>query len=726
MPLDDSRTPPAGDLAHWLDATWLEDQFLSRGMDALQTALIHRLHNGRATNDLDLPAQLQLETLLRLLQAESAHVAGWQAEKDPVFFAQQIYNRAQRLGLPALVASAAARLDAANRPHLRHQWSVHQDAPARLRSLNGHVDAVNTVAITPDGLWAISGSNDGTLIVWDLLTGAPARVLNGHIDWVSAVVVDPGGEWAISASKDATLRRWHLRSGLCMTVFEGHTAPVRAVALTPDGRRVLSAANDGTLRLWDTHTGDMLGLFIGHTNRVMAVVIDAARNEAISAADDHTLRVWDLNGGALRTIPLSGGYVSALALHPDGVHLVAAADDRTLRVWDVHTGALLDTLHGHAASVRTVALSADGSRILSGDNNGKLILWDLEDGRICQRLEGHSGPITAVAFCPGGQSHRWTRALSASVDRSLALWQLDGEDDDSSAAAHTASIHAIAHDRARRAILTAAEDGAIKVWEANSGQLVQTLDNGSAVLDIAVLPDGERILSGDEDGQLRRWSLAEENPQPQQIGAHRGPILTVAVTPDGHRAITGTETWAIRIWDLASGEAEQTLTLHRGAVYDLVVTANGEQLLSASGDETIRLWRLADGEPIQIFAGHEETVAALALLPDGSGFVSASDDETIRLWSFDSSDPLLVLEGHCDWVNHVLVTPDGAWIFSGGQDGRLYAWERGSGAIRARAQLDAPITALAYGSTEDGHGLVWVGDDRGALFAFQIHCGRSA
>jgi WD40 repeat protein len=109
--------------------------------------------------------------------------------------------------------------------------------------------------VTPDGRYAISGSYDHTLKVWDLDTGREARTLAGHERPVHAVAVTPDGRYAISSSEHSPLKVWDLQTGREAGTLAGHERLVNAVAVTPDGRTAISASHDRTLKVWELKTG---------------------------------------------------------------------------------------------------------------------------------------------------------------------------------------------------------------------------------------------------------------------------------------------------------------------------------------------------------------------------------------------------------------------------------------------------------------------------------------
>ncbi|MBD2726652.1 WD40 repeat domain-containing protein [Nostoc sp. FACHB-892] len=141
-----------------------------------------------------------------------------------------------------------------------------------LRTLTGHNNSVNAVAIAPDGKTAVSGSDDNTLKVWDLHTGKEISTLTGHNDWVRAVAIAPDGKTAVSGSDDNTLKVWDLHTGKEISTLTGHNGSVYAVVIAPDGKTAVSGSDDNTLKVWDLHTGKEISTFIGDSPIICCAV----------------------------------------------------------------------------------------------------------------------------------------------------------------------------------------------------------------------------------------------------------------------------------------------------------------------------------------------------------------------------------------------------------------------------------------------------------------------
>jgi len=102
---------------------------------------------------------------------------------------------------------------------------------------------MTSVAVTPDGQYAVSASASGILQVWDLKTRQLIRELEGHTDLVN-VVVTAGAHLAVSASADHSVRVWEIESGRCVAAFCGE-GPMLSCAVAPDGRTIITRDKSG-------------------------------------------------------------------------------------------------------------------------------------------------------------------------------------------------------------------------------------------------------------------------------------------------------------------------------------------------------------------------------------------------------------------------------------------------------------------------------------------------
>ena len=164
-----------------------------------------------------------------------------------------------------------------------------------LHTLRGHSKGVRVVAVTPDGSCAISGSNDNTVRVWDLLTGTQRHVLHGHANGITMVTLTPDGRRIVSASYDHTIRVWDVERGTAVLVLSGHTNWVNAVAIAPTGQFVVSVSQDCNLYIWDLNNGAVLAHFTSESPIVNCAI----------APDSKTIVVGE-SSGAVHFLLLEG------------------------------------------------------------------------------------------------------------------------------------------------------------------------------------------------------------------------------------------------------------------------------------------------------------------------------------------------------------------------------------------------------------------------------------
>lgn len=178
-------------------------------------------------------------------------------------------------------------------------WDLTNGRQLRRMRVSRFVIMVTT--ITADGTRVLFGLQSGGTGLWDLRTKPTRRfqVLSGNQHRVYAMTTTPDGVWAVTGSGDGAVRVWDLAAGRALHVLSGHHTEIIAVAITPDGSRALTGSRDGAVRIWELATGHRLDATTGQWDHLddLAIAPDGTRAVTGSRwAKDDAVHLWDLTG----------------------------------------------------------------------------------------------------------------------------------------------------------------------------------------------------------------------------------------------------------------------------------------------------------------------------------------------------------------------------------------------------------------------------------------------
>jgi WD40 repeat protein len=323
----------------------------------------------------------------------------------------------RRLSSVWLIGSLAFGLVTLSALSLR-EWSLRSS----MQVLEGHTDQVRAVAWSPDGTKLATGSDDLTLIIWDIETGEPLRTQRANVNggWtIWCVAWSPDGT-KIASCSEATVFLWDAESGELQSTLAGHSNMVVSLAWSPIGTKLASASNDKTVIVWDVERGERLQVLESNwdgTGNEVAWSPDGTRL-AYSMGGGYVI-LWDADTGkTLREIRNPYDGIEHIAWSPDGTKLAASVGDEIV-VFDVETGDQLRTLAGHKGIIHSIAWSPDGEKLASGSSDQAIFLWDAETGERLRALRGHTDVVWDVAWSPDG-----TKLASASLDNTIVLWKV--------------------------------------------------------------------------------------------------------------------------------------------------------------------------------------------------------------------------------------------------------------------------------------------------------------
>ena len=232
----------------------------------------------------------------------------------------------------------------------------------------------------------------------------------------------------------------------------------------------------------------------------------------------------------------------------------------------------------------------------------------------------------------------------------------------------------------------------VRLSKVIDGEEIQTLGSGYNSV-VAYSPDGETVASGNRDGIIWLWRLADGEllasfERPEAGSPTDRWMKALVFSPDG--ALMASAHWdgRIHVWQVSSGDILHTLEAPEGPSGTGTIAFSPDGSLLAvngareDGSHGVRLWQVSDGKPLRVLTGHANETTDVAFSPDGTLLVSGGStrDGTVKLWqtsdwSLWHSLEHLDAQGKIDWITTVAFSPDGKNLVVGTQSGLIWFWQ---------------------------------------------------
>ncbi len=360
---------------------------------------------------------------------------------------------------------------------------------------------------------------------------------------------------------------------------------------------------------------------------------------------------------------------------------------------------LLVTFRPLSAATTTTERAREGNNPQSVGQSGYVVTAISPDGKKIM-----TGGANGIAQLWDAE----TRQPIGQPMRHDAVLELDfppGREGDPIPPSHPGTIIAVAFSPDGQRLLTGSNDGRARVWSAETGQaLARPLRHEGVVNAVAFSPDGRCVLTGSSDGTARLWDVQTGQVLAQPL-RHEGAVNAVAFSPDGRRVLTGSYDKTVRLWSAETGQTIGQPMRHPASVLAVAFSPDGRRVLTGSDDGTARLWsaetRQALGQPLR----HGDRVWAVAFSPDGRRVLTGSDDKTARLWSAETGQALGQPLQHEGSVRAVAFSHDGREVLTGSLDGTARLWSTKDGQPFGQPlRHEESIDAVAF--SPDGRTLV--------------------
>ncbi len=529
-------------------------------------------------------------------------------------------------------------------------WDMAAATPVAT-SLRGHMARVSSLAITPNGNWLVTASQDSNARLWNL-TGDRAPedpvILRGHDNQIHALQISPDGRWLVTLGDDQTARVWDLEAkdpAARADIMSGADRWHAVARFSPDSRWLAVAGLDGVLRVRDFQSenpGQEVTQLRGFESPVQSVTFSAnSRRIAAVAGSDMVPRVWDLRPPFSGTEPQVVPDVVAIDSQPSSLQWCMSGNRTRTEIsefclWNVSPGknqcATIPQTFSH------VQISSDNRWLVAANDGEDAQLWNLErvfDEPQSWTLRGHEHRVSEAEFSRDG---RWLVTRGA-AEEALLLWRLTAQD-----------------------------------------------------------PSADPLLLSNALGPTLDWPRirqSSQGPRPPSISPNSRWMFTN--TPNG-----------LELWDLTQDEpsGEPAVTIQTDSFVDYAVySSDSRWLVCVSSRREVQCWDLTtangpQGHQVQTGQVNYQQTVRVLLSPDSQWLAVATAPETrVKLWALPAqqwSEPRYSLDGHEQLVTDLMFSPDSRWLVSLSAD-RTTTWDLSAenpGASPRECSAEPPPTEL--------------------------------
>ena len=416
----------------------------------------------------------------------------------------------------------------------------------------GQMDRSDQLAVSPDGT-TVAAVDGGEVVLLDASTLALQRRLTGPPEHVQTVEFSRDGTMVASGSDHGTVLVWDVAAGTRREELHGDAGPVSDLAFSPDDTILYSAADK--LLAWDLR-GDH-----GFVQRIVqperddslsSRAIPAPDGEAVAyfansspVAHHSTIQFRNVATGRLgEPIVTATENVGAAWRPPEAEQFATTDGEGFVRVWNWRRNALVAQRKVADGPIEAIAYSKDGRRIVVGERSGAVFQVDADTLEPIGRRIDLAAAVQQVLTTPDPRT-----ALVVLTDGSSAQVDLvDGSIVKTDLGVAPTSA-AISPDGTRLAVGTA--KGQVGVADIRTGEWVRPLAGGHGgwVQTVAWAPDGNTLVSSGNDGQVEVWDSRTGEP-PSTITPGTGNVWAAGeFLPDGHTVLVATRDGAVYTWD---------------------------------------------------------------------------------------------------------------------------------------------------------------------------------
>ncbi|CAL8274626.1 cilia- and flagella-associated protein 52 [Gadus morhua] len=557
--------------------------------------------------------------------------------------------------------------------------------------LHGHTNNVSCVAVSKTGCYVGSGQVTfmgfkADIIIWDFAKRAIYARLTLHSAKVEALSFSPNDMYLVSlgGQDDGSIAVWNIEKKLaiCGNPASAHSAG-QCLCLqysNTDDNTFITAGN-GTLRLWEL---DLPNRKVRpsecQTGKLKRII------KCIEIAEDDQYFFCGTTSGDILKMNMKTGLLNscgpAKQKFSQGVNVLKILKSQEILVGSgdgcltLCSGTTFKTLKRVQleGAVTSIAMRGEGQQLLVGTDVSQMYRFSythLEEPELIS--SSHSSAVTAVAI-PYGSSELFATCSKEDI----RVWHVDRSKERLRITVPNMTCNALDIMVDGRSIISAWNDGKIRVFAPESGRTLLVIDNAHSmgVTAIAGTRDCKKILSGGGEGQVRVWELQQGGCHRllETMAEHKATVTDIQIKKNDKECVTASSDGACIIWDLVRYVRNQIVlanTRFRCVCYH----PEEYQIITSGTDRKIGYWEVYDGAAIRELEGSQSgAINGMHVSQDGRYFITGGDDKLVKVWSYSEGEVTHVGAGHSGSITCVRLCGSSRTLVTTSSDGAILRW----------------------------------------------------
>lgn len=561
---------------------------------------------------------------------------------------------------------------------------------------------VTAVAWSPDGRFLVSGGNTGSLYLWNVETGELVRSFVGHDGWVGSIAFAPDSQHFATGGYDQAVRIWRLDQPTPVEQLGPLQGRVAALDFSTDGSMLAAADVDGNTSIWT----------FGENSGLRTVKIDGdVENIGFDGSGENLIFVARNGARAIDLETMEAGEpfadrfgeIWSAAFLADGTSMLIGVGDGPLSLWDIEMHKMVRSFAGAPASNYWMLVTPDGKTAVAStgtvEDGEEVIYWnvstgvEIETGTLAER-------IATLSLSPDGK----TVALGVDGGVELRDFATGATLRKFRGATYAGETIEVAADVP--VALTAGAHSA-RVWALHDGGTISEIEGNQQIAGIS--PDGESVVSGSfaEDGALQIWNAQSgEVTAAIDLEEYLSDEESQAITFSADSSLVAIDmSLDLALIDLATGEPVAALTndaleeetgdfMTRFEAF--AISPDGGTVAVADSRPSVQLRKAGEGwEIVRSLKGLEKDARELRYSPDGNMLAGVDYVDNVVVWNTKNGKVMRKFEVPDDVISGLEFTPDGT-LLTARMGENIRIWSIKSGKRVADASFDGVAAEVLY------------------------------